>query len=134
MPRASNFSLSRAVSHARWYSAALERLASHARTEVSRSQRLPGIRLAAHPTLTESRESCENRGADLSTRNSGMKSRVATITTVSALILADRALAWALLIAGVILIFVVVVPAVHSPNKQEAAQEVLRILLGRLRD
>jgi hypothetical protein len=63
-----------------------------------------------------------------------MKSRVATITTVSALILADRALGWALLIAGVILIFVVVVPAVHSPNKQEAAQEVLRILLGRLRD
>jgi len=67
-----------------------------------------------------------------------MKSRVATITAVSALSLADPALfGWALLalVAGVIiitlvLICVVVVRAVDSPR---AARQVLRILLGRPR-
>jgi len=62
-----------------------------------------------------------------------MKSRVAaTITTVSALSLADRALGWVLLIAGVVLIFVVVT-AVYWPRFRKDAQEVLRILLGRPR-
>ncbi len=67
-----------------------------------------------------------------------MKSRVAaTITTASALSLADPAFGWALLalVAGVIiitlvLICVVVVRAVDSPR---AARKVLRILLGRPR-
>ena len=66
-----------------------------------------------------------------------MKSRVATITAVSALSLADPALRWALLAlaAGVILITlvlirVVVARAVDSPK---AARKVLRILLEMLR-
>ena len=68
-----------------------------------------------------------------------MKSRVAAVTAASAMILrADNALDWGLLVAGVIvlvLIAVVVVPAVHSAkaSKKKAAQEVLRILLGRPR-
>lgn len=66
-----------------------------------------------------------------------MKSRVATITAVSALSLAGPALRWALLAlaAGVILIMlvlirVVVVRAVDSPK---AARKVLRTLLEMLR-
>ena len=94
---------------------------------------LPGFRLAGHPTLTESRGWSEDRDVGLSTRNRGMKSRVvATITTVSALSLADRALGWVLLIAGVVLIFVVVTP-VYWPRFRKDAQEVLCILLGRPR-
>jgi hypothetical protein len=63
-----------------------------------------------------------------------MKSRVAaTITTVGALSVADQALGWVLLIAGVVLIFVVVVPAVYSSRFKKDAQEVLCILLGRPR-
>jgi hypothetical protein len=71
-----------------------------------------------------------------------MKSLVAAVTAASAVTLAaNSALSRApLLVAGVIvivlvLIAVVVVPAVHSPkaSKRTAAQEVLRILLGRRR-
>lgn len=63
-----------------------------------------------------------------------MKSRVAaTITTVSALSLADRALGWVLFIAGAVLIFVLVVLAVFSSRFKDDAQEVLCILLGRPR-
>jgi hypothetical protein len=70
-----------------------------------------------------------------------MKSRVAATTAASAMILAAHsALGWGLLVAGVIvalvLIAVVVAPAALSPkaSKRKAAQEVLRILLGRPRD
>jgi hypothetical protein len=70
-----------------------------------------------------------------------MKSLVATVTAASAMIMsATRSLGMALFVAGVIvialiLVAVVVVPAVHSPkaSKRKAAQETLRILLGRPR-
>jgi hypothetical protein len=58
---------------------------------------------------------------------------VATITTVSALSLADRALGWVLLIAGVVLIFGLVVLAVFPSRFQKDAHEVLCILLDRPR-
>jgi hypothetical protein len=62
-----------------------------------------------------------------------MKSLVAIITAIGALSLADRALGWSLLIAGVALIFGLVVLAVFPSQLKDDAQEVLRILLGRPR-
>jgi hypothetical protein len=95
-----------------------------------------------NPLGSASYDSGGNRDHGFSARNKGMKPWLAAATAVGTATLAvTSALGRApMVLAGVIvlvvlLLAVVVVPAVHSSKawKRRAAQEVLRILLGRPR-